>query len=94
MDKLLKIVGMLFLTIAFFYLRLIVLIKIYNHTVLHLGAPAITLLSMFSLSMFLHAVTYVYKKPNESGAEETVKQYAGTLIGLLIIWGISTWVFG
>lgn len=96
MEQFLKCVGLLALSFLMFYFDILIMIRIYNLTILPLGGPAVNWIKMYGVSLFLRAATFRFVE--EPKVENyMVKSLMGTLVttgSLLIGWGLAHLFFG
>lgn len=94
MDKFLKILGLLVLSLCMFYVDLLMIREIYKLTMMPLGAPGVTIFQLFGVHIFAAAIapkTLNYDK-NETMPERIGKCF-GKSLAILICWGLVALVF-
>jgi hypothetical protein len=94
MEKFLKIIGIFTLALVVLLTRVFLLCKIWDCTVVHLGAPHFGWTQMFMLVWFLDSALPRNQTSSETNKElNAVLRMASTIVALLISWGLAYWMW-
>lgn len=97
MNTVLKFFTVVFTCVASFYVALLCWYKIYNLTILPLGAPHLSLLQVFGIHWFVQALTYKFSSKEEERSNEikyVLGRQASYAASLLFSWFLCWLVFG
>lgn len=96
MEKLLKLLGLLVLTIPLAILKAFVVSKVWALTVVPMfHAPEITKWQAFAITYLVSTMMingHDYSADKE--IDEVVGNYIGQAVALLLTWGVATLIFG
>lgn len=96
MEKLLKLLGLLVLTIPLAVLKAFVVTKVWALTVVPmLHAPEITKWQAFAITYLVSTMMingHNYSETKETG--EALGKMIGKAVALLLTWGVATLIFG
>ena len=95
MDKLLKALGVLVLSVSYIFYRLFVLIKIYGYIAVKMfGLPHVGMWQMFAISFLFGCFNIEYKKHEKQELDEIGIKYASLFAILSLCWLFAYLYFG
>lgn len=94
MDKFLQWLAIIGLSLGAFFLRLVVLTKIWGYIAVPLGAPHIGLVAAYGITLIIRLITSKYQEVEKKGVERAFVEITHSVIESLIFWGIAYWIFG
>ena len=97
MEKFLKLLVLFALSVAFFFYRLFIIIKVWGYIAVKLfGLPPVDLWKAFAVASLMGVFT-LSRKDLESKKQTTEKQIAEVITFALVFtfyWGMDYWFFG
>jgi len=89
MDQVMKWIGLLVVAFTMWYIDILILIKIYNLTILPLGGPALNWWKMYGVCLFTSALTFHYHPNDKTDNDmftDSVKKIIIHTSTLLLTW--------